>query len=370
MTHNHLYYQVGNQRLWNKFQAAHHAAKNNTEMQFVLYDNAFDKVDWSKEPSLSWDALLDIRANQIAAKNKPIVFYFSGGTDSLTIYEVFKRNNIHIDVVWMRAWTFGDEQAAQIPVRELMQNDFYDKTTKIIIQDGDELMSEKAYSNEDWIWNQGMRHQYGIIGSDLNSNNEIAQVLGTDDFIAIIGFEKPRLLFTSQGVYSYQEDENYVRPMADPRFDCFFISPDLPELHVKQSYMMLNYIKSKEPLATDPDQLVKYNDFHNATKFHWHEYSIAACGRFGDINYSEVAHAGNAVSKLIIPRSGKFTGWEYQGRALYDYRRFRHLESFKNYTNGIMSAASDAAGKYLLTDPGNFYSVRQYRSKYYPLKFI
>jgi hypothetical protein len=369
MTHRHLYYKVGNQVFWNKFQAAHHAAKLNSSMEFVLYDSVFDTIDWSVEPESSWDTLLDIRAKQIAAKNKPIVFYFSGGTDSLTIYEVFKRNNIHIDVVWMRAWTFGDEQRSQIPVHELLQKDFYDKRTKIIIQDGDELMSKKAYSNENWIWEQGMRHQYGIIGSDLNSNNEVAQYLGTDDFVAVIGFEKPRLLFTANGVFSYQEDENYVRPMSDPRFDCFFISPDLPELHVKQSYMMLNYIRAKEPTAVRPEQLEKYNSFHNATKFHWHEYSIEACGRFGDINYSEKAHAGNAMSKLYLPKNGKFIGHEYRGRALVDYLKFKHQDSFKNYTNGIMSVANDAAGKYLLTDPTNFYSVRQYQSKHYQLKF-
>jgi hypothetical protein len=369
MTNSDLHYKVGTHLAWNKFQAAHHAAKTNQEMQFVMYDTAFDKADWSQEPALSWDTLLDLRAKQIAAKNKPIVFYFSGGTDSLTIYEVFKRNNIHIDVVWMRAWSFGDEQEAQIPVRELMQKDFYDKHTKIIVQDGDELMANKAYSSEDWIWDQGMRYQYGIIGSDLNSNNEVAQYLGTDDFIAVIGFEKPRLLFNSDGVFSYQDDENYVRPMADPRFDCFFISPDLPELHIKQSYMMLNYILSKEPGATNPAELAKYNNFHNATKFHWHEYSIAACGRFGDINYSEKAHAGNAVAKFYLPKNGRFAGYEYRGRALVDYLKFRHRDSFKNYTNGVMSVANDPAGKYLLVDPNNFYSMRQYTSKHYRLKF-
>lgn len=371
MVNPDLYYQVGDQLVWNKFQAAHQAAKTKQEMKFVLYDNAFDKINWAEEPNISWNTLLDIRAKQIAAMNKPIVFYFSGGTDSLTIYEVFKRNNIHIDLVWMRAWSPKNEAEwnTQIPVREFMQKEFYDKHTKIIVQDGDELMSEKAYLHEDWIWEQGMRYQYGIIGSDLNSNNEIAEYLGTDDFVAIIGFEKPRLLFTVDGVYSYQDDENYVRPMADKRFDCFFISPDLPELHVKQSYMMLNYIKAKHPQATSPGQLAEYNQFHNATKFNWHEYSISACGRFGDINYSDLAHSKNAVAKLFIPPSGNFSGHEYFGRASIDYKMYKHLDSFKNYNNGVMSVVNDIAGKYLLTDPRNFYSMRQYTSKYYPLKF-
>lgn len=355
-------YRVGDQHFYNKFQAAHYAAGHSLDMHFDLHESAFDQVNWMQEPETSWDTLLDIRARQIAAKNKPIVFYFSGGTDSLTIYKVFERNNIHVDLVWMRAWEFGIEKASQVPVIDLMHNNFYDKTTRIVIQNGDELMAQRSYTNDDWIWEQGMRHQYGIVGGDKNSNDEIAKMLGVDDFVAIIGFEKPRLHFTATGVYSYQDDENYVRPMADPRFDCFFINPDLPELHVKQSHMMLNYVRTKQP---DTQKQMIYNDFHVASKFHWHEYSISACGRYGDINYSHLAHIGNFQSKLILP--SKDNDWNYQGRARRDFIKFKEQQTFKHYVNGIMSVAKDSAGKYLLTDSNNFYSVRPYRSKYYKI---
>lgn len=369
ITKGSISYHVGNEIFYNKFQAAHHAATHNLNMHFDLYESAFDRVDWSVEPSLGWDSLLDIRAKQIADKNKPIVFYFSGGTDSLTIYKVFERNNIHIDLVWIRTHESGIEQRHQLPVLDLVRNNFYDKTTKFVFQNGDELVSKKAYSEENWIWEHGMRHQYGIVGSDKNSNDEIAAVLDTNDFISVIGFEKPRLHFDSTGVYSYQDDENYVRPMADPRFDCFYISPDLPELHVKQSYMMLNYIRSQNPQEVNPGKLTRYNDFHNASKFHWHEYSIKACGRLGDINNSQYAHFGNANCSLIIPSDGKFVGREYQGRMTDDFAKYADQQSFKNYVDGIMSVATDAAGKYLMTSKDNFYTIRQFRSKPYRLAF-
>lgn len=365
----HIAYQVGPKRFHNKFQAAHYASLHNLQISFDLYENVFDQTNWSHSPELSWQTLLDLRAQQIAAKNKPIVFYFSGGTDSYTIYKVFERNNIHIDIVWMRAWEFGFEKASQEPVIDLMHNAFYDSTTKIVIQDGNELMSKKAYTNENWIWEQGIRYQYGIIGSDKNSNDEIAAMLGTDDFVAVIGFEKPRLLFDSTGVYSYQDDENYIRPMADNRFDCFYISPDLPLLHVKQSYMMLDYIKSLHPEEHSIESFFKYNAFHDASKFHWHDYSLKACGRFGDINFSQFAHWGNFNSSMTLPKNGVFSGNEYQGRARTDYLKFKHEQSFKNYTRGLMSVATDRAGQYLLQDPDNFYSIKPIRSKHYRLTF-
>jgi hypothetical protein len=151
MSIEHLYYQSGDRKFWNKFQAGHHAAVTNTNMRFNLYDAVFDKVDWSQEPSASWDTLLDMRAQQIAAKKKPIVLNFSGGTDSYTIYRVFERNNIHIDVVYMRQHGAHSvhEHKAQIPVIDMVRNSFYDKHTKIVIQDPDDLFANKGYTDPD-----------------------------------------------------------------------------------------------------------------------------------------------------------------------------------------------------------------------------
>ena len=319
-----IIYTVKDKQFVNKFQAANYAAHTGCQIKFDLYESAFDKVDWSSEPKSSWDDLLDLRAQQIANKNKPIVLHFSGGTDSYTIYKVFERNNIHIDMVWVRGWEFGSEKTNQAPVLDFIHKEFYDKSTKIVIQNGNELMAKKAYFDENWIWDHGMRYHYGQIGTDKNTNDETAADLGTEDFIAVIGFEKPRLLFDKSGVYSYQDDENYIRPMADPRFDCFYISPDLPELHVKQSYMMLSYIKSLRPNATTCDDLFAFNEFHNASKFSWNDYSINACGRFGDLNNSQWQHIGNRDSRLVIPSNGLFQGDEYRGRMQHDFLSFQH----------------------------------------------
>jgi len=66
-----MYYEVSPdaRRLWsdsphpnavqftNKFFAAQHAISNNLHIHFNLYESAFDSVDWSKDPALSWDQL-------------------------------------------------------------------------------------------------------------------------------------------------------------------------------------------------------------------------------------------------------------------------------------------------------------------------
>lgn len=362
-----MFYQVGNQKFSNKFLAARHAMNSGNQVHFNLYEDVFDCADWSREPSESWNELLDKRARQIAGMNKPIVFYFSGGTDSYTIYQVFKRNNIHIDIAYMREWP--TETATQQAVVDLMMLDWYDPHTKMIVRDGTDTVKNHSYLSPNWIWEKGYRYQFGFVGCDEQSNNEMSVMLGTDDFVAVLGFEKPRVRFTETGVYSYQDDENYVRTMSDPRMDCFYISPQLPELHVKQSYMLLNYVRKLGPWAKTPQQLQAYNAIHNPNKFDWHKYSFDGCGRFGDINYSHITHQINGKTRLDIPESGKFNGSEYQGRAAMWFKEFTDTKIFKNYTDGILSVAGDAAGKYLIQDPTNFYSMRQFTSKGYPLTF-
>jgi hypothetical protein len=362
-----VYYQVNDQKFANKFLAARHAMNTGGQLHFNLYEDTFDRADWSQEPKESWDTLLDRRARQIASMNKPIVFYFSGGTDSYTIYQVFKRNNIHIDVAYIRSWS--TETHLQQPVIDLMNLDWYDPHTKMIFRDGTELIKNHSYLSPDWIWEKGYRYQFGFVGTDEQSNDEISALLGTDDFVAVLGFEKPRLKFTATGVYSYQDDENYVRTMSDPRMDCFYISPQLPELHIKQSYMLLNYIRTLAPWGKTPGQLDIYNIIHNPAKFDWLKYSFNGCGRFGDINQSHIAHIINGKTKLAIPESGKFTGSEYFGRAAPWFKEYADTKIFKNYIDGIMSVTNDAAGKYLITDPTNFYSMKQYTSKGHQLTF-
>ena len=65
----------------------------------------------------------------------------------------------------------------------------------------------------------------------------------------------------------------------------------------------------------------------------------------------------------------KFTGSEYHGRAEMWFKEFTDTKIFKNYTDGILSVVGDAAGKYLIQDPTNFYSMRQFTSRGYPLTF-
>jgi hypothetical protein len=134
--------------------------------------------------------------------------------------------------------------------------------------------------------------------------------------------------------------------------------------------MMLNYIKSQCPGATSPKDIKHYKDLHRPHRFDWHEYSIKACGRFGDINYSQNQHKGNAATELVLPKSGKFDGTEMRGRPAKWYRSLYSTDrkTFDNYTSGYMDFLNDTAYQFL-QGGDNLFGLRQFRSKYYKLTF-
>jgi len=379
-----MYYEVSPdaRRLWsdaphpdatrftNKFLAAQHAVSNNLHIHFNLYEDVFDSVDWSRDPALSWDQLLDTRARQIAAKNRPIVLYFSGGTDSYTIYRVFERNQVPLDAMYLRKRP-DDSDSQWNQVHEFFNSGLYDKNTKLIIDGEDSKSLATAYNSPDWLWNGGMRQFFGMVGPDMNTHNHICSILGRDDFISVLGYEKPRLRITQDAVYSYQEDDNFNRILSMKGVDCFYVSPDLPELHVKQSYMMLNYIKSQCPGAASPKDIQHYENLYLASHFNWYEYGIKASGRFGDLAHSDLQHRGNEKTEFILPKSGKFDGSEISGRPAKWFQDLYKTDrtTFNNFTNGYMSLMTDPAGKFLLQDPSNAFYLKNFCSKHYPLTF-
>jgi len=365
-----MFYQVEDQQFTNKYLGARHALSTGQEMHFNMYDHVFDQVNWNQEPELSWDQLLDIRARQIQAKNKPIVLNFTGGTDSHTIYRVFERNKIHIDVIFIRARATDFDRALLNPIKEFLDKNLYDPTTRVIIREDTEETFLAAYKDPDWVWHQnGVRLEFGLgFAGDVVTDAWLATQLGTDDFISVNGFDKPKLTFDWHGVYAYQTDYPLNRAVGSKTLDCFYISPDLPELHVKQNYMLLRYIKSLKPGAM-PKDLKEYNNIWNCKYFPWLDYSIKGCGRHPELNAGSVYHHAFDNIRLHLPNT-KFYGNEHQGPGQNWFSSLVGTNTLKNYLDGIQGLLSDSVGEYLFTDPDNVLKSKAYCSKFYKLNFF
>lgn len=364
------FYQVGRQKFGNKFLAFAESKRSGLPLTFSLFEEAFDCADWSQEPKTSWEDLLDIRARQIAALNRPIVLGFSGGTDSLTIYNVFKRNNIKISALFLRLKDNKNEFILYKDVIPFIEQEQKIHNFKVIYAKESEESLNKIYSSPDWVFNDMPVRVHFSVASGFTTIEDLPDypsMLDTN-FIFVLGLEKPRIKIINGQFYSYQQDTAYVNH-CDPRHEYFFVSPRLPELHIKQSYMLAQYIVSESARTKQP--LEYFNHIHNATEHDYLRYSLLGCGRHGDIANSDKQKILNRNSRLIIPNSNMHQ-YVYHGRS-EEALRTGVLDNklyARNYFQGLFNLRADSVFGQMFTCQDNYFSIDDLESKHYRLQIL
>ena len=124
-----IYYSVNDKKFNNNYLAYYESYKTGKAITFHVHEELYDTLDWSKEPVESFELLMDIHAHRLRQKYNYLILNWSGGTDSHTIYNVFKRNNIHIDEIIIKA----SAHSAGFPEinHEWIQKNHWDPTTTI-----------------------------------------------------------------------------------------------------------------------------------------------------------------------------------------------------------------------------------------------
>jgi hypothetical protein len=355
------HYTVDDEIFTNKFQAIVKSKKVNSPVKFKLFDSAFDTVSWA-EPSETWDQLLDRRAHQIVAKGRPIVLDFSGGSDSYTMYQVFKRNNIKLYAIHLRLKEKStDNFQAAI--------DFLNKEKPdckiFILYDSVDVLNN-FYNSPEWVWKL----------SKINFSISLAQAMNLEDhpditdlpsnYIQVVGLEKPRFKIFGDKIYSFQPDTLYEYVTTRyTRLEYFFINSNLPELHVKQCHMLAKFIRGKAALENKP--LAHYADIHNPEKHSYNEYCTWS-GRFGDLVNSASQKMANVNSTLVIPNFDvskiKYTG---RTETMFTHGFINGNQFMKNYVDGLLYVRQDSALRDVFGDAEDYYSVRAIDSKLYEI---
>ena len=260
----------------NIFAAIVYAAYNapNSYPRFDLFESEFSKVNWQVEPTETFQQLMDNRAIQLREKYDRLVLMFSGGTDSLPIYKTFKRLNIHLDeiiIAYHKDPLVGHEPA----MVEWIKKDLYDPTIMLTVKCRDEL---PAYLNtvksgflleqNRLFWNQTCTST-GEIALDTIQSDRMLQPKSS---AVVIGYEKPVVVFKDGRWWATAIDKTYKTMMHG--FEYFYISPDLPALHVKQSHLLKRYAK----------QQIKPTTYWSSAEFSsksWQNFDLYSlwCGR-------------------------------------------------------------------------------------------
>jgi hypothetical protein len=242
MAIQNIYYIVNDKILFNPFLAQYELFKSKKPIKFYCKDDEYDKLDWTKEPELSMDALMDLHIINLRNKYERLILMWSGGTDSHTIYLTCKRNNIHLDEIIIK---YSNELRREYPPQHVdwLIKNHYDPTT--IITPWDEYDSENrkiAVANEDWIFrNIGDLFKFGGGATTTTTYEHCERNHGGHRWGIIAGHEKPHIE-TKDGFHWACQIDNYNKiTMGHQNLESFFLEP---MINLKQNHLALRFYKS------------------------------------------------------------------------------------------------------------------------------
>jgi len=259
-------YNLNGVKFFNPFAAFLHGSIHDphTFPKFDFYDHEFSAVDWTVEPPESFETLCDQRAHQLRNKYDKIILAFSGGTDSITVYNTFVRNNLHIDEIYVSYAGIDREDYLPVSIATWLLENHLDKTTKISIKtfhtQNDIIAYEKQILSEDFLVNDNkrLRHQDIKYCRPTMHQENFGHAYDNCNYCIVAGYEKPNLIRRKDGYYFRFLDTVFGGVMMRDNLEFFFVSLDMPQLHAKQCHMMLNHCLKTNTSLAELEKLENY----------------------------------------------------------------------------------------------------------------
>ena len=289
--HDKGVYDCNGRHFYSKLEAILESNRSGQHVGWNYHDGHFAGYDWTQEPQQSLPELYRDRAQQLRDNYDYLVLFYSGGIDSNTILNAFVRNRIPIDEIYLfgafefeqrRYKDLGWDPAPGYYTREvnqalpLVKRLTQDMAVKITVYDwGADIID--AANDLDWIWRAGTRFDPTCMVRSrfhkiVRQHNELVHRGRRVGFV--YGVDKPRLLRDKTSIYfafldiimtlgamptndilgEYWENDEY-----------FYWTPNFPEIAIKQSHVLVNWLRSRNRL-----HLIR--DMHNPAQFHDDDY--------------------------------------------------------------------------------------------------
>lgn len=252
---------VNGERTSSQIDAWRAAVKANTVPSFYFYEDEYDKLDWTSEPTATWDQLCYDRCMQLRTTYKKLSLFYSAGRDSHHVLRCFYHFNILLDeIVLLNLRTNPIRQDELIRLIYPQVQEFlkaYPNTKVTTVDVGPEDFDN--YFSDDWLEKPASALVHGFF-QPTNFSFYVKQIMHADEpsHGVILGVDKPRILLEDGKYYSTVIDKTMETHLSDiPNVELFYYAPSMPELHLKQSWMTLNHIERTygAKLLYTPDQL-------------------------------------------------------------------------------------------------------------------
>lgn len=244
-----IYYQVGDRKTMSKILALEWANGDINSVSFHWKENEFDFIDWTKEPNENLTSMVDSHVVALRDSHDHVAIWYSGGYDSHTIVEAFRRNRLRVDelIVFDRDWYHDiglEETNLACKFAQWYKINIWPdiKITRISWRARDVI---KFYRNRglDWIYHTGDTLRFSKHSRNLvyRINPAVAKLNDRPmRAIQINGLDKPRLDFRDGTWYATRLDQLLYMEIDDHCHHLWFE----PKLYVKQCWMMLRWFES------------------------------------------------------------------------------------------------------------------------------
>ncbi len=246
------HYDVGGAKFLRLTDAFAEMKRTNSDYRVVCYEQAWDALDWSREPEESWDELCVQRAHQLRDRADWLRVWYSSGRDSHHMLSVFLNNNIHVDEIIVTHNVFDHEKSYDIqhivlPAAHMLTKHLTTKVTEVKLTLNDWRQTFKS----NWI-EQGFGAPVGAWtflpsghGNLVRRRPDIFWRDHTPGIVCanVLGIDRPKLRIHDGWWHTYFQDSVFHMAMHDGCLDFFYFSNELPTLHAKQVWMAINHLE-------------------------------------------------------------------------------------------------------------------------------
>lgn len=337
------YYTVGDVETFQKHRAIETSRNTNHFPTWHFNDEEFSSKDWSICPTQSLEFLYRKRADQLRNKYEYLVLFYSGGSDSQNILDIFIKYNIHIDEIVCCHSLEGDSSTnayfnaeifnVALPYLETVRSKI--PTTRITVIDQTQATLNEFQTN-DWFWYHNMVLTPNcVVRSKIREwHPYFKQLIDIGKSVGFIwGRDKPKIYQDPDGKFYTQFDDtndNNTSPYSQLRselgwYDEFFYQdPNAIDIIIRQCHEVINRIQEDSiPL----DYCVRPGITHTT--------------EFGKLK-NGMSISNNGIACILYPywnsktfSNGKNPSMIYGARDRWFFQRYTDSVAYKNWKQGI-----------------------------------
>jgi hypothetical protein len=319
---------VDNKFYVNRLRAWEAANGNRDSIHFYFKDNEMDAYDFSVDPG-NWHELLKNRCLKLREENDYLCLWYSAGTDSYTIYNIFKNYNIPLDEIIFHDKTYNPypyyETERQIVFKHVQEFQKHQPNCRFTVMETGYMDAEPFYKKQgaDWIYYPFVTYRFSkpLRSLWLERRTDIAERLLAPGTINIQGSDPPRLFLQNGKWYHVVFDTHEFDTCAIPTFYNFFWD-DL-DIMCKQAHMAARYFEKIPGVDQEFVQKMQRHEF----LMPYRDY-MAEVGR--DLPNDEFLCSGKNKWGTMS-RTSKY----HECTNLEKYAQDNHPEIWKTFINGM-----------------------------------